>query len=71
MLAPDLHIVIGDLYAELIGRKMLDVQVDCELVSVRPHLRKTKKHTHVHPTHTQTNPHTHTHTQRHHTNKQK
>lgn len=38
MLALDLHVVISDLHTELIRREVLDVQVDCELIPVRPHL---------------------------------
>lgn len=38
MLPLDLHIVIGDLHIQVIRRKMLDIQVDCELFPVRPHL---------------------------------
>lgn len=41
MLALDLHIVVSDLHTELIGREVLDVQVDCELIPVRSHLRET------------------------------
>lgn len=39
MLALDLHIVISDLNTELVRREVLDVQVDCEFIPVRPHLR--------------------------------
>ena len=38
VLALDLHVVVGDLHVELIWGEVLDVQVDAELVSVRPHL---------------------------------
>lgn len=38
MFALDLHIVVGDLHVQIIRSKMLDVQVDCELFPVRPHL---------------------------------
>lgn len=40
MLALDLQVVISDLHAQLIGGEVLDVQVDCKLVLVRPHLKK-------------------------------
>lgn len=42
MLALDLHIVVGDLHVQIIRSKVLDVQVDCELFPVRPHLQNTK-----------------------------
>lgn len=45
MFALDLHVVVGDLHVQIIGSKMLDVQVDCELFPVRPHLRKHQKQT--------------------------
>lgn len=38
VLALDLHVVVGDLHVQIIGSKMLDVQVDCELFPFRPHL---------------------------------
>lgn len=44
MLALDLHVVISDLHTELIRREVLGVQVDCELIPVRPHLRGAHKH---------------------------
>lgn len=44
MLALDLHVVIADLHTEVFGWEVLDVQVDCELVPVRPHLFDTYKH---------------------------
>lgn len=43
MAALDLYIVISHLHIELIRRKVLDIQVDGELVSVRPHLKGTRE----------------------------
>lgn len=40
MLALDLHVVVSDFHTELIRREVLDVQVDCELIPVRSHLRE-------------------------------
>lgn len=45
MLPLDLHIVIGNLHIQVIGSKMLDVQVDCEFFPVRPHLQNIKTYT--------------------------
>lgn len=39
MLALDLHVVVSDLHPELIRREVLDVQVNCKLLFIRPHLR--------------------------------
>lgn len=45
MLPLDLHIVFSHLHIQVIRSKMLDVQVDCELFPVRPHLQNIKTYT--------------------------
>lgn len=44
VLALDLQVVIGDLHAQVVRREMLDIQVDCELLPVGPHLEETQAH---------------------------